>query len=82
MVAPLVLDGPSNGDWFEAYVAQGLVPELLPGGVVIMDSLLNQKCTSAEVLIEAAGGTPRFLPPYGPDFNLIEKDFASLKATL
>ena len=31
MIAPMVLDGPINGDWFEAYVAQVLVPELRPG---------------------------------------------------
>jgi hypothetical protein len=37
MVAPMVLDGPINGDWFEAYVTQVLVPELRPGDVVIMD---------------------------------------------
>ena len=28
MVAPMVLDGPINDDWFEAYVTQVLVPEL------------------------------------------------------
>jgi hypothetical protein len=28
MVAPMVLDGPINGDWFEAYVRQVLVPDL------------------------------------------------------
>ena len=39
MVAPMVLDGPINGDWFEAYVTQVLVPELRPGDVVIMDNL-------------------------------------------
>ena len=33
----MVLDGPINGDWFEAYVTQVLVPELRPGDVVIMD---------------------------------------------
>jgi hypothetical protein len=33
MVAPMVLDGPINGDWFEAYVAQVLVPELRPGDI-------------------------------------------------
>ncbi|MBW4331761.1 hypothetical protein KY084_12870 [Stakelama sp. CBK3Z-3] len=33
MVAPMVLDGPINGDWFEAYVAQVLVPELVDGFV-------------------------------------------------
>jgi hypothetical protein len=31
MVAPMVLDGPINGDWFEAYLGQVLVPELRPG---------------------------------------------------
>ena len=29
-VAPMVLDGPINGDWLEAYVAQVRVPELTP----------------------------------------------------
>lgn len=33
MVAPLVIDGPINGDWFEAYVAQVLVPTLKPGDI-------------------------------------------------
>lgn len=37
MIAPMVLDGPINGDWFEAYVAQVLVPELDRGDIVIMD---------------------------------------------
>ncbi len=31
-------------------------------------------------LIEAAGATLRFLPPYSPDFNPIEKAFSKLKA--
>jgi hypothetical protein len=30
MVAPMVLDGPINGDWFEAYVAHVLAPALRP----------------------------------------------------
>ena len=32
--------------------------------------------------IEAVGATVRFLPPYSPDFNPIEKAFAKLKALL
>ena len=43
MVAPMVLDGPINGDWFEAYIAQVLVPELRPGDIVIMDNLSSHK---------------------------------------
>jgi transposase len=33
-------------------------------------------------LIEAAGATLLFLPPYSPDLNPIEKAFARLKAML
>ena len=63
MVAPMVLDGPINGDWFAAYVTQVLVPELRPGDVVIMDNLSSHKQVSVRERIEAAGATLRFLPP-------------------
>ena len=82
MVAPMVLDGPINGDWFEAYVTQVLVPELRPGDVVIMDNLSSHKRASVRELIEQAGAMLRFLPPYSPDFNPIEKAFSKLKAML
>jgi transposase len=78
----MVLDGPINGDWFEAYVAQVLVPELRPGDIVIMDNLSSHKRASVQMLIEAAGASLRFLPPYSPDFNPIENAFAKLKAAL
>ena len=82
MVAPIVLDGPINGDWFEAYVTQVLIPELRPGDVVIMDNLSSHKRTSVRDRIEQAGASLRFLPPYSPDFNPIEKAFSKLKAML
>lgn len=82
MVAPLVTDGPINGEWFEAYVAQVLVPTLKPGDVVILDNLSSHKRPAARELIEAVGATMMFLPPYSPDFNPIEKAFSKLKALL
>jgi len=82
MVAPMVLDGPINGDWFEAYVRQVLVPNLRRGDVVIMDNLSSHKRASVREVIEAAGARLMFLPPYSPDFNPIEKAFARLKAML
>ena len=80
MVAPMVLDGPINGDWFEAYVTKVLVPELRAGDIVIMDNLSSHKRLAVKEKIEAAGATLRFLPPYSPDFNPIEKAFSRLKA--
>jgi hypothetical protein len=45
MVAPKVLDGPINGDWFETYVRHVLAPTLKPGDIVIMDNLTSHKRT-------------------------------------
>jgi transposase len=82
MVAPMVLDGPINGDWFEAYVARVLIPTLRPGDVVIMDNLSSHKRASIRAMIEAKDARLRFLPPYSPDFNPIEMAFSKLKALL
>jgi len=69
-------------DWFEAYVTQVLVPELRPDDIVIMDNLSSHKRAAVKEKIEAVGATLRFLPPYSPDFNPIEKAFSHLKAML
>lgn len=74
MVAPIVLDGPVNGDWFEACVSQILIPQLRPGDVVIpstwlrtgIDNLSSHKRASVRERIEAAGANLRFLPPCAP----------------
>jgi transposase len=82
MVAPMVLDGPINGEWFEAYVRSVLVPELRSGDTVVMDNLSSHKRAAVRELIEETGASVLFLPPYSPDFNPIEKAFARLKALL
>jgi transposase len=82
MVAPMVLDGAINGDWFEAYVTKVLLPELWPGDIVIMDNFSSHKRVAVKEKIEAAGATLRFPPPYSPDFNPIEKAFSRLKPKL
>ena len=80
--APMVLDGPMNGEAFLAYVEQALVPELRPGDIVIMDNLPAHKVHGLRQAIEAADASLRYLPPYSPDFNPIEMAFAKLKALL
>ena len=82
LVAPMVPDGSIKGDWFEAYVAQALVPVLRPSEVVSMDNLSSHKRAAVKERIEAAGATERFIPPYSPDFNPIKKAFSRLKAML
>lgn len=82
LAAPMVLDGPMNGDAFLAYVEQVLVPELEKGDVVIMDNLPAHKVSGVRRMIENAGARLLYLPPYSPDFNPIEMAFSKLKALL
>jgi transposase len=82
MVAPMVLDGPINGVWFQAYVDQVLVPTLSPGDIVVMDNLGSHKRPGIRAAIEAVGARLIYLPPYSPDFNPIENAFSKLKAHL
>lgn len=63
-------------------MAQVLVLELQPGDVVIMDNLPSHKREAVRERIEADWATLRFLSPYSPDFNSIEKAFSRLKAML
>jgi transposase len=47
-----------------------------------MDNLGSHKGTVIREMIEAAGATLLYLPPYSPEFNPIENAFAQLKALL
>jgi len=82
LIAPTVVDGPMTGDVFVAYVVQQLVPTLRTGDVVVMDNLSSHKRSEVRIAIEAAGAELRYLPPYSPDLNPIEKAFSKLKAKL
>jgi transposase len=82
LTAPTVVDGAMTGDVFVAYVRQQLAPTLRPGDVVVMDNLSSHKRSDVRDAIEAVGATLRYLPPYSPDLNPIEKAIAKLKARL
>jgi transposase len=59
-----------------------LVPTLSQGDIVVMDNLPAHKGARVEQLIKSAGAELRYLPPYSPDMNPIEKAFSKLKAYL
>jgi transposase len=82
ITAPMVADGPMNGDLFLAYLRNFLCPTLKPGDIVIADNLSSHKVAGVEEALEAVGATIRYLPPYSPDLNPIEKLFSKLKALL
>jgi transposase len=82
IVAQKVLDRPINGALFEDWVENCLVPTLSQGDIVVMDNLPAHKGARVEELIKKAAAQLRYLPPYSPDMNPIEKAFSKLKAHL
>ena len=82
LTAPMVTDGPMDGETFLAYVRQCLCPTLQPGDTVILDNLSSHKVAGVSEAITAIGALVLFLPPYSPDLNPIEKFFSKLKAQL
>lgn len=82
ITAPMVADGAMTGALFLKYVQEFLCPTLHPGDIVIADNLRSHKVAGVNAAIEAVGAHLRYLPPYSPDLNPIEKLFAQLKALL
>jgi transposase len=82
MVAPMLIEGPMNGELFLAYVEQCLAPTLKPDDIVVVDNVATHKVAGIAKAIEAAGATLRYLPKYSPDLNPIEMPFSKFKACL
>jgi transposase len=82
ITAPFVIDQPMNSIIFKAYLELCLIPTLIPGDIVVMDNLSSHKSDEVRDMIEVAGASLLFLPPYSPDFNPIEQAFSKIKAHL
>jgi putative transposase len=77
--APVLFEGTCNTSLFNAWLEQQLCPLLHAQQVVVMDNVPFHKSAKTKALLHATGATLLFLPPYSPDFNPIEHDFATLK---
>lgn len=77
--APMLFEGTTNSAIFNVWLGQELCPKLNHNHVVIMDNAAFHKSAKTRELIEGTGATLLFLPPYSPDLNPIECDFAAIK---
>jgi len=80
--ACMAIEGATDTAVFRAFVSEVLVPTLRPGDIVVMDNLIPHKNEETITLLEAAGATALFLPPYSPDLNPIELMWSKVKAAL
>ncbi len=76
------IGGATDSVVFREYVRHMLAPTLSRGDIVVMDNLRAHYDTEAIALIETQGAAVKFLPPYSPDFNPIEKMWSKIKTRL
>lgn len=67
---------------FLDFVSRDLVPKLRAGDVVVLDNLRQHHDPSARRMVERAGATLLYLPPYSPDLNPIEPFWSRFKSAL
>ena len=77
--APMLFQGASDALAFNTWLEHQLCPLLDETHVVIMDNASFHKGSETVRLIAATGASLLFLPPYSPELNPIEKDFANIK---
>ena len=77
--APLLFEGSCDTLAFNTYLSEMLCPLLDETHVVIMDNASFHKGSQTAALIRESGASLLFLPPYSPELNPIEKDFANIK---
>jgi transposase len=82
VIAQMPMLGAVNGLLFEAFIAQKLVPKLWKGACVILDNCSIHKGGNVIELIQQAGATVIFLPPYSPEFSPIENCWSKVKTLL
>lgn len=79
LVAPLRFEGYTDTQVFNLWLEECLLPELQADQVIILDNATFHKSTKTQKLIHSAACQILFLPPYSPDLNKIEPQWANLK---
>ena len=79
LTAVMTIEGGTTGDVFVTYVEKVLLPQLLPGDIVVLDNLPAHKDGRVRPLIESVRAHLVYQPAYSPDFNPIELAWSKLK---
>ena len=79
LIAPVLFSGSTDADWFNHWIENHLFPVLDTPSVIVVDNARFHKTEPTFVLFKNSPHVLLFLPPYSPDFNPIENDFANIK---
>lgn len=79
LLAPMLFPGTANTSLVNDWTRHMLCKELRPNSTIIWDNAAFHKKKDLEAIAYEHGHHILFLPPYSPDFNAIENDFANIK---
>ncbi len=82
LLAPVLFKGSTNALWFNQWLQEHLIPELKPNSTLILDNAPFHRKDDVFRIAQETGHKVLFLPPYSPDFNRIEQDFAIINKRL
>lgn len=79
MVATYQKEGSIKRVDLEVFLKEDLLPKLEPGAVLVMDNAASHRGGQIDKIVQDAGCSVLYLPPYSPDFNPIELAWAWIK---
>jgi transposase len=79
MISTFSKEGSIKRENLEAFLKEDLLPKLLPGAVLVLDNARSHHGGKIAEIVEAAGCSLLYLPPYSPDFNPIELAWSWIK---
>ena len=78
----LYVDGAVDKATFREFMEDILLPQTKSGDIIIMDNARIHKNSFDEKKFRAKGVAIKYLPPYSPDLNPIEKMWSKIKSIL
>jgi len=74
----MCFEGTCDTALFNTWLEKVLIPNLIPGQVLILDNASFHKSKKSKELVEKAGCKMLFLPPYSPDFKPDKKNIGQI----
>lgn len=75
-------DGAVDSERFIAFLVDKLLPKVRRGDVLVMDNVRFHKTAEVKRIVEEAGVTLCYIPPYHPELNAAEELFSLFKSGL
>ncbi|MEI2770943.1 MAG: IS630 family transposase [Candidatus Competibacter sp.] len=80
LIAVGLFESSVNAEVFLAWTHRVLLPQLPPATMIVLDNAAFHKRQDIQNTLRQAGHTRGYLPPYSPDLNPIEHQWAQAKA--